>query len=477
MACDWWDLPGAPPLYATKRNPGRDTYGPEVAKVMAKLGYEPMPWQRYILDVTLEHEDGKLVYRDVTEVIPRQAGKTAKTLGMQVHRATTMAKRLKRRQTSLYTAQRWTDARIKLLEEHVPIIEDSPYRSFIDVHRSTGNEGITWSNGSQHHIAAPTEKAGHGYSLDLVHLDEAFILESSAVEQGVKPTMITRKSPQLYVVSAAGTAKSTYLRNRIDVGREQVRHGIDTGTAYFEWSNDGMDRDPADPATWRAVHPAVAFTVPEEALAADFQSMKLEEFCRAYLAMWPSSVKPSIVAEEVWQACADVHSQCVDPVYFAVDVSPSRDMAAVAVAGRRADGAQHIEVIRHDHGVGWVIPFVQELLQRHRKSTLSVDTVGSAASLLPELERRRVPVRLLTTSDVARSMGLLLDRLADGKVFHRDQVSLNVALASADKRRIGDKWAWARREADITPLVAATLALWSLETTVEPRKFKMGLAV
>ncbi|WP_202368002.1 hypothetical protein, partial [Escherichia coli] len=85
-------------------------------------------------------------------------------------------------------------------------------------------------------------------------------------------------------------------------------------------------------------------------------------------AMWPSSVKPKIVAEEVWQACADVHSQCVDPVYFAVDVSPSRDMAAVAVAGRRADGAQHIEVIRHDHGVGWVIPFVQELLQRHRKS-------------------------------------------------------------------------------------------------------------
>ena len=134
-------------------------------------------------------------------------------------------------------------------------------------------------------------------------------------------------------------------------------------------------------------------------------------------------------------------------------------------------------MIRHDHDTDWVAEFVHGLLKRHRKSTLSVDTVGAAASLLPELERRKIPLRMLGTPDAARSAGFLVDAVKAGRLRHLDQPELNVALGSADKRRIGDKWAWARGDTDITPLVSATLALWSLETTPEPRKFRMGLAV
>lgn len=471
-----WDRAGAPPRWSTPRTPTRDTYGPEVCEIMRRLGFDPMPWQQHVLDVAFEHENGKLVYREIVEVVPRQAGKTAKVLGVQVHRAVEMSRRFGR-QRSIYTAQRHQDARDKLLEEHVPMIEQSPYGRFCHPIRRNGSEGVQWANGSDHRVVAPTRKAGHGGSLDLVQIDEAFALESDDVEQGVKPTMITRRSPQLWVVSAAGNERSPYLRSKVDLGREHARLGVDQGVAYFEWSADGIDADLDDPKVWAQVHPGIGFTADIDALAADHRSMKPAEFYRAYLAVWPSSVKPRIVPEERWAACADSGSACGDPVHFAVDVSPSRDMAAVSVAGRRADGAAHIEVIRHDHGVGWVVDCVQGLLARHPRSTLSVDTVGSAASLLPELERRHVPVRLLTTSDVARSMGLLLDHVADGKVRHRDQLALNVALGSAGKRRIGDKWAWARGDGDITALVSATLALWSLETTIEPKKFKMGLAV
>lgn len=478
MAVDWWDLPGAAPQYATRRNFDRDTYGPEVAKIMRKLGFDPMPWQRYQLDVAFEHDDdGKLVYRQVTEVVPRQAGKTAKVLGVQVHRATTMARRLKRPQHSLYTAQRNLDAKAKLIEEHVPIIEASPYGRFATPIRTTGHEGIQWSNKSTHHIAAPSWKSGHGKSLDLVQVDEAFALQSDEVEQGVKPAQITRRSAQLWVISAAGDHRSTYLRSKVELGREQTRQGIDRGAAYFEWSADGLDLDADDPATWRAVHPGVGFIIDEDAIAADHASMKPAEFARAYLAVWPSAQRPRIVPVEKWAACADRNSKCVDPVCFAIDVSADRSMAAVSAAGRRPDGLLHVEVVAHEAGTGWIPDYVQGLLARHPKSTLSVDTIGSAASLLPELERRKIARRMLTTSDVARSMGLLLDKINEGQLRHRDQGSLNVALAGADKRRIGDKWAWARGDGDITPLVSVTLALWSLETAVEPRKFKMGLAV
>lgn len=479
MAVEWWDLPGAPPQYATRRNFDRPTWGPEVARSMRRLGFDPMPWQLYALDVAYEYDPdtGKLCYRDVIEVVPRQAGKTSKVLGVQVHRATTMAKRLRRPQRSIYTAQRHLDARAKLLEEHVPLIEASPYGRFATAQRSTGSEGIEWANGSQHHIAAPTWKAGHGGSIDLAQVDEAFALQSDEVEQGVKPAQITRKNAQFYVTSAAGDHRSTYLRGKLEVGRELARQGADRGTAYFEWSADGLDLDPDSPATWRAVHPGVGFIIDEDALAADHASMKPAEFARAYLAVWPSRERPRIVTQESWAACADRDSVCGDAVCFAIDVSVDRSMAAVSAAGRRQDDALHVEVLAHEPGTGWVVEYVQGLLSRHKRSTLSVDTIGAAATLLPELERRRVPVRMLNTSDVARSMGLFLDAIAQGRLRHRDQASLNLALAGADKRRIGDKWAWARGDGDITPLVSATLALWSLETKVEPRRFKMGLAV
>lgn len=474
---DWWDLPGAAPQYATRRDPTRDTLGPEVAKTMRQLGWKNiLPWQQFQLDVAFElNDDGSLVYRQIIEVVPRQAGKTAKTLGVQVHRATHMARRLRCPQDSLYTAQRHLDARTKLLDEHWPLIESSRFKRFAEAQRSTAAEGIAWSNGSHHRIAAPTWKAGHGGSLDLVQTDEAFALTSDELEQGVKPTMITRRSPQHWILSAAGTATSSYLRDKVELGREHVRRGIQTGVAYFEWSADGLDVDVADPAVWRAVHPGVGFIIDEAALAVDFATMKLDEFARAYLAVWPQAVKPRIVSEEAWAACAEPTVDITGPVSFAIDVSPSRDMAAVSAAWRRPDGLPVIEVVRHEHGVGWVVGQVQELLARYAKSEVSIDTVGSAASLLPELTRKRVPHRLLSTSDVARSMGLLLDRINAGTIRHGDQLVLNVALASADKRRIGDKWAWARGDSDITPLVSATLALWSLETTPEPKRWKMGL--
>ena len=471
-----WDLPGASPQYATPRNPNRDTYGPEVCAVMRKLGFDPMPWQRHVLDVAFEHEDGKLCYREVTELVPRQAGKTAMVLGVQVHRAHRMAKRLGP-QRSLYTAQKHDDAREKLLDEHVPILEASPYAPFVKVSRMNGTEGIRWSNGSRHRIAAPTRKAAHGGSIDLVQVDEAFVLANDDLEQGAKPTQITRRSPQFYVISAAGDERSTYLRNKLEVGREFVRRGVDRGVAYFEWSADGLDVDPDDPKVWARTHPAVGFTIDTDTIAADHASMAPQEFRRAYLAMWPHAGKPRIVSEALWRSCADVSSKCLDPVCFAIDVAPDRSMAAVSAAGRREDGALHVEVIRHDHDTDWVAEFVHGLLKRHRKSTLSVDTVGAAASLLPELERRKIPLRMLGTPDAARSAGFLVDAVKAGRLRHLDQPELNVALGSADKRRIGDKWAWARGDTDITPLVSATLALWSLETTPEPRKFRMGLAV
>jgi hypothetical protein len=43
-----------PPLYATPRDPSRETLGGEVAAIAAQLGKPFMPWQRLVADVAME---------------------------------------------------------------------------------------------------------------------------------------------------------------------------------------------------------------------------------------------------------------------------------------------------------------------------------------------------------------------------------------------------------------------------------------
>ena len=58
--------------------------------------------------------------------------------------------------------------------------------------------------------------------------------------------------------------------------------------------------------------------------------------------------------------------------------------------------------------------------------------------------------------------GAFYDAVMEDRLRHLDTPVLNSALAVARKRSLGDAWAWHRKNAaaDITPLVACTLALY-----------------
>ena len=71
--------------------------------------------------------------------------------------------------------------------------------------------------------------------------------------------------------------------------------------AYFGYSAPD-DADPADPATWYGCMPALGITVTEETVRADFGTMDLAEFRRAYLCQWPEVAKPGwgVLSEDAW---------------------------------------------------------------------------------------------------------------------------------------------------------------------------------
>lgn len=442
------------PRYATARS-GRETLGRAAARVARVLGLGLMPWQRQMFDVALEVDDnGRLVYRDVVLTVPRQQGKSVACLVLMLTRGLLGA-----RQNAVYTAQTGLDARKKLVDDWIPTVKASTIGSQVKSFLAPGRERLELSNGSMVQLVAATASAGHGMVVDLAVMDEAFAYKDARTEQALRPAMMTRPDPQLWVVSTAGTPdQSPYLFERVQGGRLAVEAGITEGLAYFEWS--AVDDAPADdPDTWRSCMPALGHTVDEDTVAAAQRSMPRSEFARAYLNRWVASMGEPIVPMEHWQSLAEPNAKRPEWVVLGVDVAPQGHSAAIVAVGE--DGEQlRAAVLEHGEGSDWVLPALTRIVAEHGNPTILVD--GKAcAHLIPELERvADFKLRVLGTSDIPTACAFWLRLVQERRLKHRGERELTVALDGAGQRTLGDGWAWSRRSSgtDICPLVAMTLA-------------------
>lgn len=469
-----------PPRFGTLRNPDRDTLGPEVGKIAAKLGMPLMPWQQHVVDVAYEidPDTGDLVYREVDITVPRQEGKTALGMSVKVFRCTKFG-----RQRVIYFAQSRNAAAKKFLGEHVFLLERSSFKNALEVRRSNGSEAITWRNGSEWSIDAPTTTAGHGNTVDHADIDEAFAHVDDRVEQAMTPAMITRRSPQLWVTTTAGDAQSFYWYRKLLAGRKACEAGAPGAVAFFEWSAPD-EADPADVETWRACSPALGYTISLDALRAEWDKAQrkgvegVNLFRRAFLNQWPEVPQLDdlpglweVIPSEHWKSCEDKESVAVGAVAFAIDTTPDRAWSSISMAGTRPDGLGHLEVIDHRPGTAWVAERMQDLISRWSPVGVAVDPAGPAGSMLVDLERVHGDlIRKPTAREHAQSAGELKDAAEQRRFRHRDQSELSSAVASARKRPLGDAWAWTRNAgaAPVSPLVGVTLARWALRTAPEP---------
>jgi hypothetical protein len=169
-----------------------------------------------------------------------------------------------------------------------------------------------------------------------------------------------------------------------------------------------------------------------------------------------------------------VESASVGLVAFAVDVDPDRAWSSIVACGIRLDGVPTVTIINHERGTDWVVPRLVELYYRWNPGAIVLDKAGPVGSLIPALEKAGIHPLTPSPSDIVQACGAFYDAVVNGHVWHRDEPALNDALRAAKKRPLADAWAWARKTptADVSPLVAATLALWARQSPA----FKTNLA-
>ncbi len=419
-----------------------------------------MPWQQQVADVGLELlDDGRPAYREVAVTVPRQSGKTTLVLSVEVQRALDWCQLLAAPQRIVYSAQTGKDAREKLLEDQVPLLE--PRRKTLGISkimRAFGSESVLWRNGSRLTLLASSQDSGHGKTVDLGVKDELFADTDMRRDQALNPAMATRSHAQLWTASTMGTVDSVALNMTVTSGRAAVDEGRETGVAYFEWSAS-EDQDPADPATWWGCMPALGRTITLEVVEHAYQTLPLDEFRRAYTNVM-TAADERVIPQSAWQAVCDPDLEATAEM-FALDVNPERSAAGIVAVGP----GPLVEVVDYRPGVGWLVDRCVELKEKYRAS-FAIDKRGPAASFIDELHKRHVKLLEIDAADYPRACGAFYDGVLDQTIRVRQNSDLDAAVAGAAKRPVGDAWAWGRKSSkfDISLLVAATVGVWALNS-------------
>lgn len=428
------------------------------------LGRPFMTWQHHVANVALEvNERGFLQYRVVVLVVPRQQGKSSLLQAVMVRTCLGGYD-----QTVIYSAQDRTEARRRLLTEldERTLARSTALRRSYKTRRTNGDERVQFGTGSYIGIVAPTVTAGHGQTLDLGVIDEAFAHHDLSLPQAFGPAMVTRRNAQLWIVSVVGDGTDTLLQHYQAEGEASLLD-VDARIAFFEWS--APDGDLYDPAVWASCMPALGITVDVDDVRADPTYGDPEEFARAYLCRRPTREGLTALNLEKWGAGVRDVVALADPVVFAFDVSVDRAWATIAAASTVDDaGTVGVEMLERRTGTAWVVDRLVELCERHSPAAVLLDAHGPAGALLAALARFRLPIVEVNPLDVARACGELVDHVVDDRVVHLSQAPLDDAVVSAGRVYTGDAFRWRRRPpaipgtapafVDLSPLYAVTLA-------------------
>lgn len=450
---------------------------PAIREQCARMGVEFDPWQDGVGQIAFgKRKDGQYAATvgGVVLSIPRQVGKTF-LVGMIVvafailHPGSTVL---------------WTAHRTRTSSDTFRTLQGIAKRSKVAPHllairTANGEQEIAFRNGSRIMFGAREQGFGRGFhEVDIEVFDEAQILTEKALEDMIAATNQSRHPAGALLFFMGTPPRPSDPGEAFAFKRQQALEGKDQDTAYVEFSAD-PDADPDDRKQWAKANPSFPKRTPLASmlrLRANLPSV--EAWMREALGVWDAKSDGAVIDPYEWSDLADESSLAIERLTLCVDINPERTHATVALAGRRADGLWHVEVRESRRGTSWVVPYIVERAEKNDLHAVVIDNQGGASTLIEALAQERITVTSMSTSDVKRACGQLMDAVLEQTLRHIDQPALNLAVSVSRKRKLGEAWAWTRRapDDDIGPTVAVTYALWGAQNSnvKKPARRKNG---
>jgi hypothetical protein len=207
--------------------------------------------------------------------------------------------------------------------------------------------------------------------------------------------------------------------------------------------------------------PALGYTITERTVLSALDEMRgpdgdLSEFMRAWLNVTNRQMGAVVIDPMLWTAAQDHDAAPSGGLVLGVDAQPDQSTAAIVVC----DDRLRLEVIEHRAGTSWLVNRLDGIAAETGAEVV-VDVGGPVGFLAAQLEKRDVAVYRAGTADVVHSTQAFMDRFKDRDIHIRPHPALDAAAKGAVKQTVGDGWKWSRKsvDVDISPLVAATLAV------------------
>jgi hypothetical protein len=429
--------------------------------------------------------EGGALYRTCVVQMPRRSTKSTSIWATIIGRALTRPK-----YKCVVTAQSGTVASAMLLE-HGEMLEANGLAGYkrkdpdevdgdgtMRVLRNSGRERLEFNNGSVILVVPPTAAAVRSKAADDIVIDEAGEFEGTKGEEfmtGVLPLMDTRgERAQLIVAGTPGKIRTGMFWELLEAARE----GDDPDLGVLDYSAADTD-DPEDRDVWRRVHPGPSAIKADgspltsmRTLERRFRQMPLPQFAREYLCMWPTDASVKAMDMEAWARAERPKQLDLWPEKFAYafDCAPDGSSAALCAAWRDDAGDAWVEVIDHRQGIDWLVKAVQEIAPTTRYP-VAYDRIGANADAAARLDALRPRVKsegLHYMNGVVPAESGFVRELNAGRLRHFGQISLTAALDGATWRVLEGARLWGRKasHSDLTPAVAAALALHHYDTVV-----------
>jgi hypothetical protein len=462
--------------------------GREAYDLARSCGLTLDPWQRWVLDrILIEDAAGAWQAFEAAMLVARQNGKGAILEARELAALFLFGDRLVLHSAHEYKTASEAFLRLQALVDGTDWIR----RRVKTIRTSHGEEGIELHGPDPRRVTgrqrirfvARSTGSGRGFTGDTIILDEAQKLPESHVEASM-PAVSARPNPQI-IYAATAPDRDTDPCEHLARLRSRGLAGNDADLVYVEWSaelcNDDCkpDRaacdhdDPAAEPTWAKANPGLGIRIAAAHVAKERKTMRPEGFARERLSVgrWPLPDQGwGVIAEEEWARCFDAASQIAGTFAIAAEVSPDRTWGSVAVAGLTASGRMHVELIAHKPKTDWIVPYLRTRVRKYgiRAGGLCAVVLapgGPAGSLIPELEAAEIELAKPNARELAQAAEGFRDAAVGAALRQIGQPELTASVAAAEKRKLGDAWAFSRLQGGLAgPLNAAAEAMWGYAT-------------
>ena len=336
------------------------------------------------------------------------------------------------------------------------------------IRQTNGQEEIAFANGSRILFGAREQGFGRGFAaVDVIIFDEAQILTEKALEDMI-PTANAAKNP---LIIHMGTPPRPVDPGEVFTGRRTAGLAHDPDSTWIEFGAD-RDCDTADPDAWAQANPSYPHRTPASAMLRMLKNLGEDSFRREALGIWDQDTEHAAIDPELWAQAATPERASGGWTAMAIDMPPHRGWITIGACQAYEDGTAYIDIAAlkgvRKHGTKWPVDFLAR--RWPHLAAVVIDAQSPATVLIPPLKAAGIDVTVTSASDMGKACGRLLDMLQYHELRHKPDVRpLDQAVAGATVRKIGVEgafgWNKLGSDVDISPLVAATLALHGAVTS------------